>query len=115
MTPCQFSSDDDDDDSTMVRAIIRLVYMGDRFGTPRFDVLAGASELDSSVSETEVVGACVTELVWASSSDDRSYIAGAVLRAWVALAGLEPLKAGVAMERAPSLEREVLVLLIAFR
>jgi hypothetical protein len=60
-TPCHSSSDDEV--STMVLVMIRLVYMGDRLDTSRFDVLAGASELDPSVSESEVVGACVADAV----------------------------------------------------
>lgn len=43
--------------------VIRLVYIDDRVDTPRFGVFAGASELDSSVSESEVVGACVADVV----------------------------------------------------
>lgn len=95
-------------------AVIRLVYMDDRLDTPRFDVPAGASEMDSSVSESDVFGACVADVAWPSSSDDRSYSTGAILRARVALAGLDPLKAEVAVECDPSLEVAVLVRLIAF-
>ncbi len=95
--------------------VIRLVYMGDRLDTPRFDVLAGAPEMDSSVSESDVFGACVADVVWPSSSDDRSHSVGAVLRARLALAGLDPLKVEVAVECGPSLEGAVLVRLIAFR
>jgi hypothetical protein len=58
---CHSSSDDEG--STMVLVTIRLVFMGDRSDTPRFDVPAGASELDPSVSESEVVGACVADAV----------------------------------------------------
>ena len=72
----------------MVRVVARLVYIGDLMGTPRFDGGAGASESDSSVSESEVVGACVADVVWASSSEDRSYVAGVVLQGWIALACL---------------------------
>ena len=77
VTPCQSSSDDEG--STVMRVVVRLVYMDDRAGAPRVDGLAGASELDCSVSESEVVGACVVEVVCDSSSDDRSYVTGAVL------------------------------------
>lgn len=97
-----------------MRVVVRLVYMGDRFDTPRFNGRAGASEADASVSESEVVGACVAEVVWASSSDDRSYVAGVVLRGWGALAGVEPRRAGVAVKRVPSREGAVLVRLIDF-
>lgn len=111
MTPCQSSSDDED--SITVVVVIRLVYM-DRFDTPCFDDFAGASEMDSSVSESDVFGACVADVVWPSSSDDRSDSTGAVLRARAALAGLDPLKAEVAVECCPTLEGVVLVRLIAF-
>lgn len=62
MAPCQ-SSSDDEDITTMVLVVIRLVYMGDRVDTERLDVLAGASEMDSSVSESDVFGACVADVV----------------------------------------------------
>jgi len=99
----------------MVRAVVRLVYTGDRLGAPRFDGGAGPSESDSAVSESEVVGACVAEVVWASSSEDMSYVAGVVLRGWVAFTGLELRRAGVTVERVPSREGAVLVRLIDFR
>ena len=47
----------------MVLVVTRLVYMGDRVDTERLDVLAGASEMDSSVSESDVFGACVADVV----------------------------------------------------
>ena len=99
----------------MVLVVIRLVYMGDRVDTTRFVLLVGASEMDSSVSESDVFGGCVADVVWPSSSDDRTYSAGAVLRPRVALADVDPLKAEVAAECGPILEGSVLVRLIAFR